>query len=323
MPIVLYGSCSRCSCRGRGPHGHLGACLAAQSQAIDWAWRVAGLSAGLHNHVCPVRSFHDPARRSVGTRVRRDRVHRLEMVLAEVGAAAQPIDFIDWLLVKDIVDLTWEIQRTHLRREMLMRTERLSSLQTVIFSILYSENGSSHVAKNDPTVSRIAAKWARGDVKGSSASRNCSLRLGSPWPMSICNRYPKYPRHLTTWNGSTSVTSALPGVATRFCGKSSVGARAGRSWCVARARRLSKVNSMSCRRAHPTSRLVPRRPRRKTAGRSRTSSQRQGRKNHRKRSTTKRQSRQRGAKHRTAHRGGQSRHAAERFASWTGCGVAQ
>lgn len=29
MPIVLYGSCSRCSCRGRGPHGHLGACLAA------------------------------------------------------------------------------------------------------------------------------------------------------------------------------------------------------------------------------------------------------------------------------------------------------
>ena len=67
---------------------------------------------------------------------------RYEKVLAEVGAAAQPIDFIDWLLVKDIVDLTWEIQRTHLQRERLMRTERLSSLQTVIFSILYSENES-------------------------------------------------------------------------------------------------------------------------------------------------------------------------------------
>ena len=36
---------------------------------------------------------------------------RYEKILKEVGAAAQPIDFIDWLLVKDIVDLTWEIQR--------------------------------------------------------------------------------------------------------------------------------------------------------------------------------------------------------------------
>jgi hypothetical protein len=62
---------------------------------------------------------------------------RYEKVLAEVGAAARPIDFIDWVLVKDIVDLTWEIQRARLQRERLMRTEQLSSLQTVIFSILY------------------------------------------------------------------------------------------------------------------------------------------------------------------------------------------
>jgi len=53
---------------------------------------------------------------------------RYERVLTEVGAAAQPIDFIDWLLVKDIVDLTSEIQRIHLQRERLMRAERLSSL---------------------------------------------------------------------------------------------------------------------------------------------------------------------------------------------------
>jgi hypothetical protein len=49
---------------------------------------------------------------------------RYEKFLAEVGAAAQPIDFIDWLLVKDIVDLTWEIQRARLQRERLMRSER-------------------------------------------------------------------------------------------------------------------------------------------------------------------------------------------------------
>ncbi len=82
---------------------------------------------------------------------------RYEKVLAEVGAAAQPIDFVDWLLVKDIVDLTWEIQRTHLQRERLMRTGRLSSLQTVIFSILYP-GYDPYLAKKDPPVSRIVAK---------------------------------------------------------------------------------------------------------------------------------------------------------------------
>jgi hypothetical protein len=90
---------------------------------------------------------------------------RYEKVLAEVGDAAQPIDFIDWLLVKDIVDLTWEIQRARLQREKVIRTERLSSLKTVIFSILYSEYN-KYSAQKDPTVSRIAAKWARGDAKG-------------------------------------------------------------------------------------------------------------------------------------------------------------
>jgi len=90
---------------------------------------------------------------------------RYEKVLAEVGCAAQPIDFIDWLLVKDIVDLTWEIQRTHLQRERLMRTERLSSLQTIIFSILNSEYD-PYAAQKDATAALIVEKWDRGDVKG-------------------------------------------------------------------------------------------------------------------------------------------------------------
>ena len=90
---------------------------------------------------------------------------RYEKVLAEVGAAAQPIDFIDWPLVKDIVDLTAEIQRTHLQRERLLWTERLSSLQTIIFSILNSEYD-PYAAEKDATAARIVEKWDRGDVKG-------------------------------------------------------------------------------------------------------------------------------------------------------------
>ena len=137
----------------------------------------------------------------------------------------------------------------HLQRERLMRTERLSSLQTVIFSILYSENGSSYAVKNDPTVARIAAKWARGDIKGIKRVEELLAQAGlSMADVDLQSLSDDNPRNLI---GSTSVTSALPGVATRFCGKSSGDARAGRSWCGARARKLSKGNSMNCHRAHP------------------------------------------------------------------------
>jgi hypothetical protein len=90
---------------------------------------------------------------------------RYEKVLAEVGAAARPIDFIDWLLVKDVVDLTWDIQRARLQRERLTQTERLSSLRSVIFSILYP-GYDPYLAEKDPTVSRVLTKWAQGDPKG-------------------------------------------------------------------------------------------------------------------------------------------------------------
>jgi hypothetical protein len=91
---------------------------------------------------------------------------RYEKFLAEVGAAAQPIDFIDWLLVKDIVDLTWEIQRARLQRERLMRSERGSSLRTVIFSILNPDCGRNQIqASQDAAAVRIAEKWALGDIK--------------------------------------------------------------------------------------------------------------------------------------------------------------
>jgi hypothetical protein len=89
--------------------------------------------------------------------------------------------------------------------------------------------------------------------RGSSSSRNCSLRLGCPLRRPICGRYPRNPL-----NGSTSVMNTSLGDATRFSGRSSDAARAGRSWCGALATRLSKGSSMSCRRARPISRLARR-----------------------------------------------------------------
>jgi hypothetical protein len=161
---------------------------------------------------------------------------RYEKVLAEVGAAAQPIDFIDWLLVKDIGDLTWEIQRSHLQCERLMRTARLFSLQTVIFSILYSENGSPYDVKHDPTASRIVAKWAEGDIKGVKRVEELLAQAG----LSMADvDLESLTAESVELERLDEAMNALLDVAMRSCGKSSGGAPAGRSWCGARARKSS------------------------------------------------------------------------------------
>ena len=36
-------------------------------------------------------------------------VQLYEDLLAAVGSAVKPVDLVDWLLLKDFVDLTWEI----------------------------------------------------------------------------------------------------------------------------------------------------------------------------------------------------------------------
>ena len=59
-----------------------------------------------------------------------------EALLAKVGAAVQPVDFIDWHLVKDIVDITWDIQRSRRQCDSLMRTVRRQAMEQILNSIL-------------------------------------------------------------------------------------------------------------------------------------------------------------------------------------------
>ena len=170
-----------------------------------------------------------------------------------VGAAAQPIDVVDWLLVKDIVDLTWEIQRARLQRERLVRTERVASLRTVIFSIL--DPGSNPVrATIDATACRIAEKWGRGDTKGikrvDELLAQAGLSMADVDLQSLSTKSSELER-------LDERDERLAKRRDEICGKSSGGARAGRSWCGTRARKLSKGNSMNCRRAHQTSTLGP------------------------------------------------------------------
>ena len=38
---------------------------------------------------------------------------RYERILAEIAAALEPGDFVDWLRCRDIADLAWKIERWH------------------------------------------------------------------------------------------------------------------------------------------------------------------------------------------------------------------
>ena len=55
-----------------------------------------------------------------------------EELLGRVGAAVQPTDIIDWLLLKGVVALTWEIQRSRRQRETVVRMGRLKAMEQIL-----------------------------------------------------------------------------------------------------------------------------------------------------------------------------------------------
>jgi hypothetical protein len=85
--------------------------------------------------------------------------HLYEDLLAAVASAVKPTDLVDWLLLKDFVDLTWKIQRNRRNRESLMRLGRVAAMKSILESILpwreFSYRGEF------PTV--LALKWFSGE----------------------------------------------------------------------------------------------------------------------------------------------------------------
>ena len=55
-----------------------------------------------------------------------------ERLLAQVGAAVRPIDIVDWLLLKDVVVLTWEIQRSRRHRDSVIRMGRGKAMAAIL-----------------------------------------------------------------------------------------------------------------------------------------------------------------------------------------------
>jgi hypothetical protein len=62
-----------------------------------------------------------------------------EELLGRVGAAVGPQDIIDWLLVKDVVALTWQIHRSRRQRDGLVRFARREAMERLL-KIAYPES---------------------------------------------------------------------------------------------------------------------------------------------------------------------------------------
>jgi hypothetical protein len=89
---------------------------------------------------------------------------RYEQLLARVADAVGPADFIDWLLVKDVVAHTWEIQRSRQHRETVIRMGRLKALRQILDQATPDSRGLPSVERNR-NIADLAIKWLNGDSK--------------------------------------------------------------------------------------------------------------------------------------------------------------
>jgi hypothetical protein len=87
-----------------------------------------------------------------------------EQLLARVGTALQPADIIDWLLVKDVVALSWAIQRSRSQRESLVRLGRRKAMEQVL-EVVLMRSGTAPLIGEETEASRMASAWFNGDKK--------------------------------------------------------------------------------------------------------------------------------------------------------------
>jgi hypothetical protein len=87
---------------------------------------------------------------------------RYEQLLVRVAEAVGPIDFIDWLLVKDIVALTWEIQRSRRQSETVIRMGRLEALKQILNQVI---EGAGLRSGCSTELTELATRWLNGESR--------------------------------------------------------------------------------------------------------------------------------------------------------------
>ncbi|MFQ6019024.1 MAG: hypothetical protein ACE5KF_12625, partial [Kiloniellaceae bacterium] len=77
-----------------------------------------------------------------------------DCLLARLGAAVAPEDAIEWLWLKDVVDLAWEVQRWRRLRAALLMTARTEAMARVLLPLMGYE-----------AAGETAWDWARGNTQ--------------------------------------------------------------------------------------------------------------------------------------------------------------
>jgi len=85
-----------------------------------------------------------------------------EDLLAQVGAAVQPLDMIDWLLVKDVVALTWEIHRSRNLRDFVVRQASEAAMSRLLQSA-YPRDPVGPGAGRDMAIKLLVGRWRKGE----------------------------------------------------------------------------------------------------------------------------------------------------------------
>jgi len=89
-----------------------------------------------------------------------------EELLKRVGDAVQPEDIIDWLMVKDVVVLTWQCNRQARRAESILRLARRDAIARFLEqAILAPDNVSVTYEPRRDKIADWATGWFSGDTK--------------------------------------------------------------------------------------------------------------------------------------------------------------
>jgi hypothetical protein len=88
-----------------------------------------------------------------------------EELLGRVGAAVQPTDIIDWLLLKDVVALTWEIQRSRRQRDTLVRMGRFKAMTQILDEATPRQGEMPSDFGRHAAIGDLASEWLNGDAE--------------------------------------------------------------------------------------------------------------------------------------------------------------
>ena len=95
-------------------------------------------------------------------------------LFGRVAAAVAPADAIEWIWVKDVVDLVWEARRLRRMRDAVLTTARLEALAHRLSPILKADGRLEAAASAE--AGRLARGWTRGEPRARLASPSGSGR---------------------------------------------------------------------------------------------------------------------------------------------------